>query len=48
MQKAGILSEGIIDDLHVTHVSPRIGLIPETQDGNKVEKQLMQILPKTI
>jgi endonuclease-3 len=48
MQKAGILTEGIIADLHVTRVSPRIGLIPETQDGNKVEKQLMQILPKTI
>jgi endonuclease-3 len=48
MREAGVPTEGIIADLHVIRVSPRIGLIPETQDGNKVEKQLMQILPKTI
>lgn len=41
-------AEGIIADLHVIRVAPRIGLIPETKDGNKVEKQLMQILPKEI
>ncbi|AOW11066.1 endonuclease III domain-containing protein [Flavobacterium gilvum] len=48
MREAGVPAEGIIADLHVIRVSPRIGLIPETQDGNKVEKQLMQILSKTI
>lgn len=48
MREAGVPAEGIIADLHVIRVSPRIGLIPETQDGNKVEKQLMQILPKSI
>lgn len=48
MREAGVPAEGIIADLHVIRVSPRIGIIPETQDGNKVEKQLMQILPKTI
>ena len=48
IREAGVLAEGIIADLHVIRVSPRIGLIPETQDGNKVEKQLMKILPKTI
>jgi endonuclease-3 len=48
MREAGVPAEGIIADLHVIRVSPRIGLIPETQDGNKVEKQLMQILPKEI
>ena len=48
MREAGVPAEGIIADLHVIRVAPRIGLIPETQDGNKVEKQLMQILPKTI
>ena len=48
MREAGVPVEGIIADLHVIRVSPRIGLIPETQDGNKVEKQLMQILPKSI
>jgi len=48
MREAGVPAEGIIADLHVIRVSPRIGLIPENQDGNKVEKQLMQILPKSI
>lgn len=41
-------AEGIITDLHVIRVAPRIGLISETKDGNKVEKQLMQVLPKSI
>ena len=48
MREAGVPPEGIIADLHVIRVSPRIGLISETPDGNKVEKQLMQILPKNI
>jgi endonuclease-3 len=48
LREAKVSAEGIIADLHVIRVSPRIGLIPETQDGNKVEKQLMQILPKEI
>lgn len=48
MREVGVPVEGIIADLHVIRVSPRIGLIAETQDGNKVEKQLMQILPKNI
>jgi endonuclease-3 len=48
MREARIPAEGIIADLHVIRVSPRIGLIQETKDGNKVEKQLMQILPKNI
>ena len=41
-------AEGIIADLHVIRVAPRIGLCNETKDGNKVEKQLTQILPKNI
>jgi len=48
MREVSVPTEGIIADLHVIRVSPRIGLIPETKDGNKVEKQLMQILPKKI
>ncbi|WP_348800329.1 endonuclease III domain-containing protein [Flavobacterium adhaerens] len=48
MQEAGVPSEGIIADLHVIRVAPRIGLVTEITDGNKIEKQLMQILPKTI
>lgn len=41
-------AEGIIADLHVIRVAPRIGLCNEIKDRNKVEKQLMQILPKNI
>ena len=41
-------AEGNIADLHVIRVAPRIGLCNESKDGNKVEKQLMQILPKNI
>lgn len=48
MREAGSEAEGIIADLHVIRVAPRIGLITESKDGNKVEKQLMQVLPKEI
>ncbi len=39
---------GIVVDLHVLRVAPRIGLIAATQDGNKAEKILMQLLPRNI
>ncbi|WP_291145795.1 endonuclease III domain-containing protein [Flavobacterium sp. UBA7680] len=41
-------AEGIIADLHVIRVAPRIGIIKEAKDGNKAEKDLMEVLPKTI
>lgn len=41
-------AEGIIADLHVIRVAPRIGIIKESKDGNKTEKDLMQVLPKNI
>ncbi|WP_337965828.1 endonuclease III [uncultured Flavobacterium sp.] len=41
-------AEGIIADLHVIRVAPRIGIIKEVKDGIKVEKDLMQVLPKNI
>ncbi|MGO4770580.1 endonuclease III [Flavobacterium sp. W22_SRS_FK3] len=41
-------AEGIITDLHVIRVAPRIGIVQESKDGNKVEKQLMEALPKKI
>ncbi|MDN3677497.1 endonuclease III [Flavobacterium paronense] len=41
-------AEGIIADLHVIRVAPRTRIIPEANDGNKVEKLLMQTLPKEI
>ncbi|MBL7887017.1 MAG: endonuclease III [Flavobacterium sp.] len=48
MREMQVPAEGIIADLHVIRVAPRIGLIAESKDGNKVEKQLMQVLPKEI
>ena len=48
MREAKIPAEGIIADLHVIRVAPRIGLISVTKDGIKAEKQLMQVLPKEI
>jgi endonuclease-3 len=41
-------AEGIIADLHVIRVAPRIGLTNESKDGIKIEKQLMTLLPKQI
>lgn len=48
MRGANVPAEGIIADLHVIRVAPRIGLIPKCKDGIKVEKQLMQVLPEEI
>jgi endonuclease-3 len=41
-------AEGIIADLHVIRVAPRIGIVKENKDGNKIEKDLMQVLSKKI
>ncbi|MBF4487033.1 endonuclease III [Flavobacterium sp. CSZ] len=48
LRETGKPAEGIIADLHVIRVAPRIGIIKESKDGNKVEKDLMQALPKSI
>ena len=48
MREMNSPAEGIISDLHVIRVAPRIGLVAESKDGNKIEKQLMQVLPKKI
>lgn len=48
MREMKVPAEGIIADLHVIRVAPRIGLCDENKDGNKVEKQLMLLLPKEI
>lgn len=48
MRESHVRAEGIIADLHVIRVAPRIGLIPETKDGIKAEKQLMKVFPKAI
>lgn len=48
MREMKVPAEGIIADLHVIRVASRIGLCEETKDGNKIEKHLMQLLPKEI
>lgn len=48
MREMKVPAEGVIADLHVIRVAPRIGVIREAKDGNKVEKQLMEALPKAI
>jgi endonuclease III len=44
MRESGVSAKGIIVDLHVVRVAPRIGLVSEIKDANKIEKQLMTIL----
>ena len=45
MREAGVAPEGVIVDLHVVRVAPRLG-IAEGTDPKKIEKQIMEILPK--
>ncbi|RZJ50123.1 MAG: endonuclease III [Flavobacterium sp.] len=48
LRETGKPAEGIIADLHVIRVAPRLGIIKESKDGNKVEKELMKVLSKEI
>lgn len=43
MRELGIQAEGIIVDLHVVRVAPRLGLATGT-DPKKIEKQMMEVL----
>lgn len=43
MRESGIKAEGIIVDLHVVRVAPRLGLAAGT-DPKKLEKQMMDVL----
>jgi endonuclease-3 len=45
MREAGVKAEGIIVDLHVVRVAPRIGIASGT-DPKKIEKQLMEVIPQ--
>jgi endonuclease-3 len=45
MREAGKPAEGIIVDLHVVRVAPRIGMASGT-DPKKIEKQLMEVIPE--
>ncbi|MBK6977026.1 MAG: endonuclease III [Cytophagaceae bacterium] len=46
LREIGKEPEGIIVDLHVIRVAPRLGVVSEKVDGNKIEKQLMQAISK--
>lgn len=43
MRESGVAAEGIIVDLHVVRVAPRIGVATGT-DPKKIEKQLMEVI----
>lgn len=43
MRESGVKAEGIIVDLHVVRVAPRLGMATGT-DPKKIEKQLMEVI----
>ena len=45
LREAGKPAEGVIVDLHVVRVAPRLGIATGT-DPKKIEKQIMEQLPK--
>ena len=45
MRESGVEAEGIIVDLHVVRVAPRIGFATGT-DSKKIEKQMMDVFEK--
>lgn len=45
LREAGKPAEGVIVDLHVLRVAPRLGIAKGT-DAKKIEKQIMEVLPK--
>lgn len=45
IRESGGQAEGVIVDLHVVRVAPRLGLVTETRP-DKIEKQLMEALPR--
>ena len=48
LRETKVAPEGIISDLHVIRVAPRIGLCLDYKDGNRIEKELMLVFPKSI
>ncbi len=44
MREAGVPAEGVIVDLHVVRVAPRLG-IASGSDPKRIEKQIMETLP---
>ena len=45
MREAGVKPEGVIVDLHVLRVAPRIG-IAKGDDPKKIEAQIMKVIPQ--
>ncbi|MFP9100875.1 endonuclease III domain-containing protein [Flavobacterium sp. RHBU_24] len=45
MREAGVEAEGMLVDLHVLRVAPRLG-IAKGKNADKIEKELMEALPK--
>ena len=45
MREAGVAPEGVIVDLHVVRVAPRLSIASGT-DPKKIEKQIMETLPQ--
>ena len=45
LRETGKAPEGVIVDLHVVRVVPRLGIVKE-EDPKKIEEKLMKILPK--
>jgi endonuclease III len=45
MREAGVKAEGVIVDLHVVRVAPRLGIATGT-DPKKIEQQIMAALPQ--
>lgn len=45
MREAGVKAEGVMVDLHVVRVAPRLGIASGT-DPKKIEKQIMEVLPQ--
>ncbi len=45
MREAGVKAEGIIVDLHVVRVAPRLGITTST-DPKKIEADLMEVMPQ--
>ena len=45
LRAAGVPAEGILVDLHVVRVAPRLGITIQNE-ANKIEKDLMEILPQ--
>jgi len=44
-REAGVKAEGVIVDLHVVRVAPRIGVAQGT-DPKKIEQQIMEVIPQ--